>query len=249
MKITVVTVCYQAENTIEETIQSVLSQEYQDMEYLIIDGKSTDRTMEIVRQHADDSRMRVISEKDTGLYNAMNKGSKEANGEYIIFLNSGDFFADKRVLTDMAPYLTKDIVFGNVIRRFKDREILEKYPGKQVVLWLLLQGKMMSHQVIFTKTSVMRRYGFDETYRITADYDFLVRARHDKCSMQYVDRTVSIVENCEGISSVSANLEQMRKEDDQSLKRNFPGYYYLLKPVKAAARCIKKCIGEEDAEY
>ena len=126
MKITVVTVCYQAENTIEETIQSVLSQEYQDMEYLIIDGKSTDRTMEIVRQHADDSRMRVISEKDTGLYNAMNKGSKEANGEYIIFLNSGDFFADKRVLTDMAPYLTKDIVFGNVIRRFKDREILEK---------------------------------------------------------------------------------------------------------------------------
>ena len=240
MKITVVTVCYQAENTIEETIQSVLAQEYQDMEYLIIDGKSTDRTMDIVRQYADDARMRVISEKDTGLYNAMNKGSREAQGDYIIFLNSGDIFADKNVLADMAPHLIKDIVFGNVVRRFKNREILEKYPGKQVVLWLLLQGKMMSHQVIFTKTTVMRRYGFDETYKITADYDFLVRARRDKCSMQYIDRTVSIVENCEGISSVPANLEQMRKEDDRSLKRNFPGYYYLLKPVKEFARILKK---------
>ncbi|MDD6201936.1 MAG: glycosyltransferase family 2 protein [Lachnospiraceae bacterium] len=240
MKITVVTVCYQAENTIEETIQSVLAQEYQDMEYLIIDGKSTDRTMEIVRQYANDARVRVISEKDTGLYNAMNKGSREAQGDYIIFLNSGDIFADKNVLADMAPHLIKDIVFGNVVRRFKNREILEKYPGKQVVLWLLLQGKMMSHQVIFTKTTVMRRYGFDETYKITADYDFLVRVRRDKCSMQYVDRTVSIVENCEGISSVPANLEQMRKEDDRSLKRNFPGYYYLLKPVKYVARKRKR---------
>ena len=240
MKITVVTVCYQAENTIEETIQSVLAQEYQDMEYLIIDGKSTDRTMDIVRQYADDARMRVISEKDTGLYNAMNKGSREAQGDYIIFLNSGDIFADRNVLADMAPHLIKDIVFGNVVRRFKNREVLEKYPGKQVVLWLLLQGKMMSHQVIFTKTTVMRRYGFDETYKITADYDFLVRARRDKCSMQYIDRTVSIVENCEGISSVPANLEQMRKEDDRSLKRNFPGYYYLLKPVKEFARILKK---------
>lgn len=240
MKITVVTVCYQAENTIEETIQSVLAQEYQDMEYLIIDGKSTDRTMDIVRQYADDARMRVISEKDTGLYNAMNKGSREAQGDYIIFLNSGDIFADRNVLADMAPHLIKDIVFGNVVRRFKNREVLEKYPGKQVVLWLLLQGKMMSHQVIFTKTTVMRRYGFDETYKITADYDFLVRARRDKCSMQYIDRTVSIVENCEGISSVPANLEQMRKEDDRSLKRNFPGYYYLLKPIKAFARVLKK---------
>lgn len=240
MKITVVTVCYQAENTIEETIQSVLAQEYQDMEYLIIDGKSTDRTMDIVRQYADDARMRVISEKDTGLYNAMNKGSREAQGDYIIFLNSGDIFADRNVLADMAPHLIKDIVFGNVVRRFKNREVLEKYPGKQVVLWLLLQGKMMSHQVIFTKTTVMRRYGFDETYKITADYDFLVRARRDKCSMQYIDRTVSIVENCEGISSVPANLEQMRKEDDRSLKRNFPGYYYLLKPVKYVARKRKR---------
>ena len=210
------------------------------MEYLIIDGKSTDRTMDIVRQYADDARMRVISEKDTGLYNAMNKGSREAQGDYIIFLNSGDIFADRNVLADMAPHLIKDIVFGNVVRRFKNREVLEKYPGKQVVLWLLLQGKMMSHQVIFTKTTVMRRYGFDETYKITADYDFLVRARRDKCSMQYIDRTVSIVENCEGISSVPANLEQMRKEDDRSLKRNFPGYYYLLKPVKYVARKRKR---------
>ena len=238
LKITIVTVCYNAEETIEKTIESVVSQDYTDIEYLIVDGKSTDRTLGIVNRYQDISYIRVISEKDSGLYNAMNKGADLATGDYILYLNSGDYLYDNSVLSDLVPELTADIVYGNVIRRKYEGDILEKYPGKNRVMWLLLQGKMMSHQVMFTKTEIMKRYGFDESYKITADYNFLVRAKKDSCSMHYVDRTVSVVENMEGLSSQDSNMEIMRAEDDKSLRTYFPFWYYVLKPVKYFVRRV-----------
>lgn len=240
MKITIVTVCYNAEKTIEKTIESVISQDYEDVEYLIIDGKSTDGTLEIIERYKDISYIRILSEKDSGLYNAMNKGTKMATGEYILFLNSGDCFCDSQVLRDISSELETDIVYGNVIRRKYEGEILEKYPGKYRVMWLLLQGKMMSHQVIFTKTEIMKKYGFDEDYKITADYNFLVRAKKKGCSMHYVDRNVSVVENIEGISSQNDNVDIMRAEDDRSLREYFPIWYYILKPVKYVERRVRQ---------
>ncbi len=236
MKITIVTVCYNAEQTIEKTIQSVISQDYNEVEYLIIDGKSTDKTLEIVAKYRDIPYMHVTSERDSGLYNAMNKGIGKATGEYILFLNSGDYFCDNTVLSDMAMELNADIVYGNVLRRKAEGEVLEKYPGRYRVFWLLLQGRMMSHQVMFTKTDVMKKYGFDEKFKITADYNFLVKAKKDGCTMHYVDRNVSVVENVEGVSSLEENLEIMRKEDDMSLREYFPLFYFILKPVKFIAR-------------
>ena len=91
MKISVITVCYNSENTIERTIKSVLSQTYQDIEYIIVDGLSTDKTLEIVNKYKD-KIAKIISEKDTGLYDAMNKGIDNASGEYLMFLNSDDCF-------------------------------------------------------------------------------------------------------------------------------------------------------------
>lgn len=239
MKITIVTVCYNAEDTIEKTIKSVIAQDYNDVEYLIVDGKSNDRTLEIIGKYQDTPCISVISEKDSGLYNAMNKAIGVAKGEYILFLNSGDVFCDDKVLSDIVTELHSDIVYGNVIRQKEEGDILEKYPGKHRVMWLLLQGKMMSHQVMFTRTELMKRYGFDESFKITADYNFLVRVKKDKCSMHYIDRNISVVENVEGISSQISNLDCMRTEDDRSLKEYFPFWYYVLKPVKYVARKCK----------
>lgn len=238
--ITIVTVCFNSEDTIEETMKSVLTQTYSDKEYLIIDGKSTDRTMEIIRSYGAYECLKVISEPDSGLYDAMNKALRFAKGNYVIFLNSGDVFCDENVLGDMSLYLTTDIVYGNVIRKKHCGDVVEKYPGKYKLFWLLLQGKMVSHQVIFTKTDIMQKYGFDETYKITADFNFLVRALHDKCGLRYVDRNVSIMENREGISARPENLEIMRAEDDRSLKEQFPLWYYILKPVKYVARNVRR---------
>ena len=236
LKITIVTVCYNAEKTIERTIESVISQNYPNIEYLIIDGKSTDATMDIVRKYETIPYIRIVSEKDNGLYHAMNKGANMATGDYILFLNSGDYLCDDNVIKEISTELSADIIYGNVIRQKQDGDVLEKYPGKYKVMWLLLQGRMVSHQVIFTKTAIMRQLGFDESYKITADYNFLLRAKKEHCSMHYVDRNVSVVENVEGISSQRENLDLMRKEDDRSLKECFPFWYYVLKPVKYLAR-------------
>lgn len=240
MKLTVATVCFNAEKTIEETIKSVLAQTYQNIEYLIIDGKSTDRTLELIGKYQTDSRVRVISERDSGLYDAMNKAASVCGGEYILYMNSGDLFADRRVLADVVPCLDADIIYGNVIRVRQDGKHLEKYEGKHVVMRLLLMGRMICHQGMFTRADLMRAYRFNEQYTITADYDFVVRAHKNKCSMRHVDRTVAVVDSVEGISSRTANNDIMRREDDRSLRENFPVWYYLIKLPKECVRGLKR---------
>lgn len=243
MKITVVTVCLNVEKTIELTMQSVLGQTFQDIEYLIIDGKSNDKTLDIVNKYVGDKRIHLFSEKDSGLYNAMNKAIDISTGDYIIFMNSGDIFCDARVLEDIVPHLCADLVYGNVIRKTQDGDRLEKYHGRWKLMSLLFMGKMMSHQTVFTKLDIMKKYRFNEQFKICADYDFIVRAKKDKCSMTYVDRTVCIMDNIEGISAQVENMDRMRSEDDRSLKENYKVYYYILKIPKEIVRFFRR-IGE-----
>lgn len=243
MKITVVTICLNAEKTIELTMQSILRQTFREIEYLIIDGKSSDRTLTIINSYIYDERIYLLSEKDSGLYNAMNKAIDLCTGDYIIFMNSGDVFYDNYVLEDMIPYLHSDLVYGNVMRKTQNGNKLEKYHGKHKLMVLLLMGKMMSHQTVFTKSEIMKKYKFNEKFEICADYDFIMRAKKNACSMIYVDRTICIMDNIEGISAQIENLDQMRSEDDSSLRENYCFYYYILKIPKGFLRIFKR-IGE-----
>lgn len=244
VKITVVTVCFNSGDTIEKTILSVLEQDYEGIEYIIVDGASSDDTIDIIKRYNVDNKLKFVSEPDDGLYDAMNKATQLATGEYIIFMNSGDVFASPKVLLQISPCLdgVNDLVYGNVIRIKKQGEVLEKYGSKKVPLYLLLQGKMMCHQSIFTRTAIMREYGFNKEYSITADYDFVMRIVHDKRKLKYSDVTVSIVDNVEGISSSINNMDEMRRQDDLSLKTNFPGLYYLMKIPKGFVRWFHRRI-------
>ena len=151
-KITVVTICYNAEKCIKETIQSVLGQSYTDFEYLIIDGNSIDNTVGIIKEF-DDKRIVLVSEKDKGIYDAMNKGIRLSSGEYIIFMNSGDVFADSKVLEDISSELKADVVFGNALIKKQEGTVREKYSDKKFRLFIMfLSGYMINHQTIFTKT-------------------------------------------------------------------------------------------------
>lgn len=236
MKISVVTVCLNAQATIAETIESVIGQSFQDKEYIIVDGMSSDGTQEIIRRYEHLEGVRFFARKDTGLYNAMNRGTSLCSGDYIIFLNSGDVFADEDVLARVAAQAKAELVFGNVIRVFEKEERLEKYPGKGVAFRLMLMGKMPCHQAIFTRRETMQKYGFDESFRICADFDFMVRCLKDKVSMQYIDVTVSRVDCVDGVSSQSENLAKMRREDDRSIRKWFPGWYWMLWGAKGVAR-------------
>lgn len=242
MKITVATVCYNSADTIEETMQSVLNQTYKDIEYIIVDGASKDDTMSKVRSYEKEHGMVVISEPDKGLYDAMNKAADMATGDYILYMNSGDIFADNTAVEQMVPFLEDrpELAYGNVIRSKKQGEILETYRGKNVEMKLVLMGRMMCHQSIFTRTDIMRKYRFNLDFSITADYDFIVRMLHDKQRFKYVDVTVSKVDSIEGISSSVANMDKMRQQDDASLKTNFPFLYYLVTPPKAIIRMIRR---------
>lgn len=245
IKISVVTVCLNTVDTIKKTIESVLGQTYGNLEYVIVDGKSTDGTFEIIREYEG---IKTVSDKDNGLYNAMNKGIDLCTGDYILFLNSGDVFADRNVVNDVVARIggetgedrshlngkipdgkfLPDIVYCNVTKIYKDQNITERYPGKHTVFQLLMMGKMPCHQGIFAKASILKRFRFDESYKICADFDFLLRCVRERVRMQYVDVNVSIVDCVMGISSQEANLDRMRTEDDRSIKKNYPALYWLM---------------------
>lgn len=244
IKFSIVTVCLNAESTILETMNSVMEQTYPDYEYVIWDGESKDHTLEIIKEYAEAENIFIFSKKDSGLYNAMNQAIKKCNGDYILFLNSGDTFADESVLADVADLIQKDdskadIYFGNVLRKREDKTVLETYHGRDIVLRLLLAGRMPCHQSIFTKREVMQKYGFDEKYSITADYNFLMKCRRYGHPIKYMDRVVSCFDCTQGISAANSNLEEMRRQDDASMKELYSGWYYLLKPIKKIGRWLK----------
>ena len=136
----------------------------------------------------------------------------------------------------MNKSLLPDIVYGNVTKIYQDKSITEKYPGRNKVFKLLMMGKMPCHQGIFTKTSVLRRFRFDESYKICADFDFLLRCLHAGVRMRYVDVTVSVVDCITGISSQETNIDRMRAEDDRSIRENYPLMYWLMWMPKKIVR-------------
>lgn len=234
-KISVITVCFNSQDTIRMTIESVLSQKYENFEYIIVDGASKDNTMNIIAEY-DDVRMKVISEPDKGLYDAMNKGTVIATGDYLSFMNSGDVFKDDLVLTDIAEGLKGDLTYGNVIRIREDGELCEKYGNRNRVKWLLLKGRMICHQAMFIKADVMSEYSYDLDYKITADFNMLCKLVRDRKEFTYIDRDVVKMDNITGISTESKNLPIMWAEDDRSIRDCFPLWYHLLRPLKYVKR-------------
>ena len=181
MKISIVTVCYNSEKTIRDAIEAVLSQDYPDIEYLIIDGLSNDNTSKIINQYPG-RIAKVISEPDNGIYDAMNKGIKHATGDVIGILNSDDFFEDSSVISDVVRHFNSnplaDLIIGDVV--YVDPLNIEKitrfYSSKKFRRSKLRFGWMPPHAATFIKTDVYRRLGsYSTDFKISADYELFVR--------------------------------------------------------------------------
>lgn len=205
IKFTIITVCYNTSTTIRETIDSVLGQTYQELEYIVVDSKSEDGTVEIL-QSITDKRLTFISEKDSGIYNAMNKGLKVASGDYLIFLGADDIFYDKDVLKKVAGKLTgsNDVVYGDVMLKTRQR----LYNGA-FSRWTW-GHRNICHQSIFYPKSVYGRYMYNEKYRSVADWDYNLRLLIDGIKFTYIRETICTFNDNDGLSSSSKDYDFLK---------------------------------------
>ncbi|MEK7452098.1 MAG: glycosyltransferase family 2 protein [Patescibacteria group bacterium] len=195
MKISIITVSYNSAKTIEDTIQSVLSQKDADVEYLVIDGGSKDATMEIVKKYQERISV-IVSEPDKGIYDAMNKGIQRSKGDVIGILNSDDFYANDHVLADGVKLFTEkpvDAVYGDIV--YVDREDTKR----QVRYWKagtyqekkLRSGWIMPHPAFFVRKEMYDRFGlFRLDFPIAADYELMLRFLKKKISVEYIPKTL-----------------------------------------------------------
>lgn len=178
MKISIITVCYNSSKTIEKTINSLLGQTYKEIEYIIIDGKSSDNTLEIIQRYITGIDI-FISESDDGLYDAMNKGIALANGDLIGILNSDDVFKTETVLEEVANFHKKnkiDASVGNIVQYNQKGKVVRKYSAKKWNPEKLKIGFMPPHPAIFFKRELFKKLGFYSLdFKIGADYELIVR--------------------------------------------------------------------------
>lgn len=181
MKISLITVVYNNEKKIRETIESVLSQKNIDLEYIIIDGASNDNTLNIINEYADRISL-VISEKDEGIYDAMNKGVNKATGDIIGILNSDDIFYDEYVLNNLCRVFINnpkvDIVYGNIlyVDYNNTNKIIRNWISKDYTSNFFKNANVPPHPSTFVKKSVYEKVGnYNQKYHNASDYDFLFR--------------------------------------------------------------------------
>ncbi|WP_216069141.1 glycosyltransferase family 2 protein [Acinetobacter ursingii] len=177
LKITIITVCYNSSATIEQTFKSVQDQSYENIEYIVVDGNSTDGTVEIINRYQN-IITQWISEPDDGLYDAMNKGIALATGDYIGIINSDDIFFDSEVVGRIANYLKNkniDACVGDVVQS-KHNSVLRKISSKNWNPIQLKNGFMTPHPALFIKRSILNTYDLYRTdFKIGADYELIVR--------------------------------------------------------------------------
>lgn len=182
MKISLITVTYNSQKTLKDTIESVLSQTYFDIEYIIVDGLSKDNTVEIIREYESQfgKRMRWISEKDKGLYDAMNKGIRMATGDVVGILNSDDFYTSNDVIERVVAGFTGnvDAVYGDLhyVHSNNLQHCVRYYSSRIFKPSLMKMGFIPAHPTFYCKKSCYDRFGYYKTdYKIAADFDLLLR--------------------------------------------------------------------------
>jgi len=190
MKISIITVCKNSEKTINQTIKSVISQTYKDIEYIIIDGSSTDKTKDIVLSHGD-RISKFVSEPDRCLWEAMNKAIRLAAGNYLYFINSDDYIYDQDVINDIVKVITKtpelDFIYGNIklrsslIKSYTQISLTLKPPHPSEIIESMILGGSILNYSNFIKSNLFEKIGFyNENYKIASDYEWITKLMNDR---------------------------------------------------------------------
>jgi len=213
LKISVITICKNACDTIEQTIQSVLRQTYENIEYIIIDGKSTDGTMGIIKTY-ENRISKIISEPDSGIYDAMNKGIAISTGDILYFLNAGDRLWDKNVIKKAALEFEKNnalIIYGKSVYENIPKGLEKRYINRPYVFNKKIDAAkhIIPQQCFFYKKDVFSQIGiFDTKFRVAADMDWFLRSLNKKIPNHYIDENICVCD-LSGISSFSHVKERI----------------------------------------
>lgn len=243
MKISVITVCFNVEDTIEKTILSVKNQTYKNIEHIIIDGCSSDKTLQIVEEHKDNIA-HIISEKDNGPYDAMNKGIKASTGDFLIFMNANDTFYDDSVVEKVVNALERNpdklMLFGDVNRIGWDEEssYIEKYDHVKDSFYFV--NNNICHQSIFYHRSLFEKFGvYSNDYKIYADWDFNIKCLVEgKISAIYFPIIMSNF-LMGGMCTNTENKKIYRREKALLSKYHYPQYNYLIKLDRFLTKTFK----------
>ncbi len=179
-KITVITVCYNAARTIGITLRSVSSQTYTNIEHIVIDGKSSDSTLEVLANEGK-HLSKIISEKDEGIYDAMNKGLNISTGDIVAFLNADDYYKNNLVLEKISRLMIDenlDAIYGDVdfFKNLDDPRIIRRYDSSRFAVNKLPLGLMPAHPALFVRKNLFESYGyFNKSYKIAGDFELILR--------------------------------------------------------------------------
>lgn len=232
VKVSVVTVCFNAFALIEKTILSVVNQTYANVEYIIVDGGSTDGTIDVINKY-NDRITKLISEPDKGIYDAMNKGIKMASGQWISFMNAGDSFYDNHTLSLVfSRIIDTDVIYGDVrvINSFGEYNLAAQ------PLDTMSHGEInFCHQSSFVKTDIMKSYLFDTKYRVCADYDFFYKIWKEGRCFYHIPQILSVYDISGGSFAIKhysrAKKEQLQVVGIKGIKYFLQIKKYWLKTV------------------
>lgn len=241
MKISVITVCYNSVSTIESTILSVLEQSYSDVEYIVVDGDSKDGTKQVLEKYRERISL-IVSEKDNGLYDAMNKGIRLAKGEIIAFLHADDFYTGRFVIEKYVKHFQKgnyEAVYANLyyVDSIHTDKIKRKWVSGEYSDGAFLNGWMPPHPTLLVRKNVYEKYGsFNTDFKTSADYELMLRFVHKhKIKLGYLNDFVIKMRvggqsNASVNNRIKANLEDRRAWEINQIKPRF--YTLFLKPFR-----------------
>jgi Glycosyltransferases involved in cell wall biogenesis len=224
MKISIITVCKNAENAIERTLLSVVAQNCfcENIEYIVVDGASKDKTVEIIKQYSNKYPIKWLSEPDSGIYNAMNKAVQMTSGEIVYFLNAGDKLFDEKVISLVLKKFDGsdlDFLYTDILTCYSDNLSETKIKKFNQIDKYFLFRDCICHQASFYKRSVIEKFGgFNEKFKLTADYEMLLKIMADKSlKKEHLPITAAYYD----ISGISSTATDLVKEERTIIQKHF----------------------------
>ena len=234
LNVSIITVCYNSSKTIVDTIRSVNIQTYPNIEHIFVDGLSLDNTVELIRRNSNRNNL-IISEKDKGLYDAINKGISNAGGDVIGILHSDDFFNSPDIILDLVTKIQKenlDAIYGDL------QYVNETNTNKTVRYWksceftprLIKKGWMPAHPTLFLKKEVFKTHGsYDLKFTISSDYDFMLRVlKDDTIKFGYLPMVVTNMRIGGASNKNLKNIAIKMIEDYKAIRKNNSGNIITL---------------------